>query len=124
MMDSQKIIPIEVSDMIPLVIGYQHSGYRLAQMCATTLKDCLELSYSFALPGDFQSLRMHISSDTEMQSIQPIFPAAFLYENEMHDLFGIKFNHMTVDYDGGLYRTSIKTPFNPKIEKIQEGGEL
>jgi hypothetical protein len=56
------------------------------------------------------------SADTtpeeEIQSISVIYPNAFLYENEIHDLFGLTIKNMTIDYHGTLYRTAIKVPFS------------
>ena len=44
-------------------------------------------------------------------SVSNIFEPAFLYENEMHDLFGIKINLIKIDYNGTLYKTAKETPF-------------
>jgi len=37
---------------------------------------------------------------------------AFVYENEMHDLFGIRVRGMNIDFKGTFIRTSIKYPFS------------
>ena len=42
---------------------------------------------------------------------------ALLYENEMHDLFGINVKNMAIDYKGTFYRTAVKTPFNTQTDK-------
>ena len=36
---------------------------------------------------------------------------AFIYENEMHDLFGIPVRGMNIDYKGTLIRTAVRYPF-------------
>ena len=45
---------------------------------------------------------------------------AFLYENEIHDLFGVVITHISIDYQGTLYRTAISTPFS--VEQCQAAG--
>ena len=47
----------------------------------------------------------------EIMSISNIYAPAFLYENEIQDLFGIKVKLMTLDYEGNLYRIEHKKPF-------------
>ncbi len=49
-----------------------------------------------------------------------IYPNAFLYENEIHDLFGVVVKNITIDYRGTLYRTAIKTPFSVENVKFPE----
>lgn len=100
--------------LLQSVIEMKENGYRLVQMCATKTEDGFELSYSFALEETFVTLRMQIAEDTVVPSISAIFAPAFLYENEMADLFGVKIEHISIDYKGTLYRTGIKTPFNPQ----------
>jgi ech hydrogenase subunit D len=36
----------------------------------------------------------------------------FTYENEMHDLFGIKFPGLVLDFGGNFYRKAASTPFS------------
>jgi ech hydrogenase subunit D len=57
------------------------------------------------------NLIFSVGEDEEVISISDIFPPAFLYENEIHDLFGINIKMMNVDYKGNLYRLSQKTPY-------------
>ena len=47
-------------------------------------------------------------------SITGIYWAAFIYENEMQDLFGVKFKHMALNYGGNFFKVSQPTPWNPK----------
>jgi ech hydrogenase subunit D len=44
-------------------------------------------------------------------SISSIYGCAYLYENEMHDLFGIKVEGMALDFHGTLYKTKVKFAF-------------
>ena len=49
-----------------------------------------------------------------VESITGTYWPAFIYENEMHDLFGIKFMHMELDYEGNFFKVAEPTPWNPK----------
>ncbi len=88
-------------------------NYHLIQMCATRIGDQLVLDYSFGREYEFVNLKCEIEADTKITSISRVFPSAFLYENEMHDLYGIDIQYMTTDYEGSFYRTAIKNPFFP-----------
>jgi len=98
-------------------------GYRLAQMHCTTLKDQAlpyEVNYSFAKDLELYNLRVVLGEQEILPSISEIHPAAFLYENEIHDLFGVKVENMSIDYDGRLYTTTVPTPFRNSGD---EGGK-
>lgn len=107
----ERTIAIGPGSLVPEVLNLRHEGYRLIQICATKTADGYELTYSFGMDYDMTNLRMQIKPGTEIISISNIFPPAFLYENEIHDLFGIQINLMTLDYQGNLYRIEKKTPF-------------
>ncbi len=96
-----------------------HSGYRLVQICCTKLPDSFEINYSFDKGFGFENFRIILSSlDRPIPSVSGIYWNAFLYENEMHDLYGITITGIAVDYKGNFYRTSVKTPFNTKEEGV------
>ncbi len=93
-------------------------GYRLIQICATAVKEGgYEILYSFGKGYDETNLRFHTDGSKPVQSISHIFSPAWLYENEIHDLFGIEICDMVLDFRGGLYRTNIKAPFGHKEEE-------
>ena len=61
-----------------------------------------------------------MAPDEEVPSISVIYPSAFLYENEIHDLFGVIITNIAVDYQGTLYRTALSTPFSIDNVKLPE----
>ena len=113
-MTPQTIIDIGIPDLLGKVREFQAKGLRLAQICCTKLPDKLELHYSFDLDYAFTSLRLTLL-DTEkpVPSVSGIYLQACLYENEIHDLFGIKIEGMAIDFKGKFYQTAMATPFNP-----------
>ena len=124
MSEPQEIIPIEKDALLGAVADLYAQGYRMVQIGCTTLENAYELNYSFDKDYHFKNLRVTANREDEIQSISVIYPNAFLYENEIHDLFGIKIKNMSVDYKGTFYRTTITTPFSienlPKSKPPQQ----
>lgn len=95
-------------------------GYRLVQIGCTNTGEAYEINYSFDRDYHFVNLRIIISPETELASISGSYPGAFVYENEIHDLFGITVTGMNIDFKGTLYKTSIPHPFGITIQKKDE----
>lgn len=87
-------------------------GFRLVQISATQLAEEVEVTYSFDLETHLKSLRVSVpTGDLRLPSISALYGSAFLYENEIHDLFRVKVEGMNVDFGGNLYKTTVKFPF-------------
>lgn len=112
MVGEQQTINIGVHELLEQVAGLKSDGYRLVQIHCTN-KDGLELTYSFGQDLRLVNLRFPVTIEAEVASISSIFQPAFLYENEIRELFGVNFAHISIDYAGSLYKKAIKTPFNP-----------
>ena len=120
MSEPQEIGPVEKSDLLGIVAKLFAEGYRLVQIGCSTLPNAYELSYSFDREYRFRNLRFTVAPGEEVPSISVIYPGAFLYENEIHDLFGVVITHIAVDYRGTLYRTALSTPFSVSNVKLPE----
>ena len=87
-------------------------GYRLVQIGATRLPEHVELTYSFDRESRLANLRFQIpAAEARVPSISSIYWCAFLYENELHDLFNVQVDGIAVDFHGHLYETAVKFPF-------------
>jgi len=107
---SFEIIPIGA--LLDRVGALRRAGYRLVQISATRLPEHMELTYSFDRNGQLANLRLQVpAAEARVPSISSIYWCAFLYENEMHDLFNLQVDGMAVDFHGHLYETSVKFPF-------------
>jgi ech hydrogenase subunit D len=105
-----ELIPAEA--LLEKVGALRKGGARLVQICATRLAEQIELTYSFEHNDRLASFRFHLPADNaRVPSISSIFWCAFLYENEMHDLFNIQVDGMAVDFQGKFYNTSVKYAF-------------
>ena len=131
----EKLIPIEVGELLPKVMRLKRDGMRLSQACAAYIDQKFELSYSFADDVTYQytTLRLVVDTDTDVPSITEVVPAAVFYENEMKELFGVKIRMISVDYKNKLYRIKEEQPLGPdknapkeakaEAEDKGEGGE-
>jgi len=108
------IVPVEASEFLGKIKDMKAGGYRLAQACATKAPAGFEILYSFDKDHELTSLKLSVPEEYKVPSITGEYWAAFIYENEMHDLFGIKFTNMALDYDGKFFKVSEPTPWNPK----------
>jgi ech hydrogenase subunit D len=103
-------VPLEA--LLEKVGEMRKQGYRLVQIGATRLPEHVELTYSFDLDLRLANLRLQVpAAEARVPSISSIYWCAFLYENEMHDLFNVQVDGMAVDFHGHLYETTVKFPF-------------
>jgi ech hydrogenase subunit D len=115
MIEQQPMATIDRSELTAKAAELAHEGHRLVQICATTGETDLELTYSFDKGYALSNLRVMIPrSDAVVPSITGSYLAAFTYENELQDLFGIKVTDLAINYNGKFYTTAIKNPFLQK----------
>ncbi len=98
------------------VMALKNQNLRLSQICCAYAEEKLHLSYSFANDdtNEYLILRVVIDKDTEVCSITEFYPYAFLYENEMKELFGVNVQMINLDYQNKLYRINEEAPFIKK----------
>ena len=104
---------VEPHDILIQVKKLKDDRFRLVQICCTRTDDN-ELTYSFDKNYELINLRIILKENQKLSSICDFYKCAFLYENEIHDLFGIKFTGMKIDYGGKFYKTKEKFPFSFK----------
>ncbi len=112
MSERQSLEEIPVAALLARVQTMKTGGWRLAQICCTRLVADQEVSYSFDREGTFATVRVRVPMrDAEVPSISSFYGSAFLYENEMHDLFGLAVSGMAVDYEGHFFTTRVPAPY-------------
>ena len=111
----------EAHDLLTIVQEMKSSGHRLCQICATLAGESIEVIYTFEKDNVLKNYKIIIDArEPELQSVTEIYHYAFIYENEMHDLFGITFKNLALDYCGNFYKVSEDTPWNPLFGKVGE----
>jgi ech hydrogenase subunit D len=111
-MSQEPIELITLDTLLDKVRAKREAGCRLVQVSATRLPDQVELTYSFDLNSRLASLRLSLpGAAPRVPSISGIYGCAFLYENEIHDLFNVQVDGMAVDFKGNLYKLAVRFPF-------------
>jgi ech hydrogenase subunit D len=110
--EEQTTIPIDMSELVSHVAKMKNEGNRLVQIGCTKVEEGYEINYSFDKDYKYQNLRILVKQDTVVPSISSVYWGAFIYENEIHDLFGITVTGMNIDFKGTFFKTSVKYPFS------------
>jgi ech hydrogenase subunit D len=129
-MESEKNInEIEIGALIENVGIMKDAGARLVQICCVKEPPAkgeallFELHYTFDKGYQLIGYKITVAPGTEIPSITAIYPCAFLYENEMHDLFGVRVTGINIDYKGTFYKLARPRPFNPETGQSDEAAE-
>lgn len=81
-------------------------GYRLAQLCPKLERDdSITLIYTFVKESEMINYKVSgiKKGVTEVPSVTELFIAAFVFENEAHDLFGVNVVGNFIDFQGKFY---------------------
>lgn len=81
-------------------------GYRLAQLCPKLERDdSITLIYTFVKESEMINYKVSgiKKGVTEVPSVTELFIAAFVFENEAHDLFGVNVVGNLIDFQGKFY---------------------
>jgi ech hydrogenase subunit D len=117
MMEPQTILPIGVGEVIPKAEQAKKDGNRLVQIGCTKIEDNFEILYVYDKDYKLTNYRVTVKQDDEIPSISGVYFGAFVYENEIHDLYGIHVKGINIDFKGTFYKTAVKHPFSVTIVK-------
>jgi ech hydrogenase subunit D len=121
--EEQETLTLDRGELVAKATGLSGEGYRLVQICAVTTEQQFEINYSFDKEYRFLNLRVMLSKDDPvLPSITTPYFAAFTYENELQDLFGIKVTDLALNFNGTFYRISTKQPFAQAKEAVASPG--
>ncbi len=121
MIQEQHFEDVSVDDVYGTVEKMQAEGYRMVQICGVTMTGASQLIYSFDKDMELRNLKVLVPFGTSVKSITPIYWAAFIYENEVHDLFDIEFTDSQLDYKGNFFKLSKKNPWKgPEADNAKE----
>ncbi len=116
-MATQTITPISVGDVVAKAEEAKKSGHRLVQIGCTKIGDDFEIIYTYDKEYILTNYRITIKADVTIPSISGVYWGAFVYENEIHDLYGLTVTGINIDFKGTFYKTAIKHPFSVTITK-------
>jgi ech hydrogenase subunit D len=109
-----EITSINVADVESVGVRMKNGGYRLVVITCTPADEGYYITYSFDKEFRLEHYRVTVFDGATIPSIGKSYGGAFVYENEIHDLYGFTFEGMTLDFKGTFIKTSIPYPFKKK----------
>lgn len=112
-MYTTEFIGIPLRDLLTRVQTLKHEGIRFVQMCAETTEAGIDLLYTFYDETCDNAINLcvyGIDETSEVPSVQGLYFAAFSYENETHDLYGVHFVNMELDFGGNFFNVATDAP--------------
>ena len=112
-MYTTEFVEIPLGELLTRVQTLKHEGFRFIQMCAETTAAGIDLLYTFYDETRDNALNLcvyGIDHESEVPSIQGLYFAAFSYENETHDLYGVKFINMQLNFGGNFFNVACDEP--------------
>ena len=107
---SHKFLKVKLADLPEEIKSRKNGDWHFIQMCCTKTETDHELVYSFIKNGVHEDFVVNVKDKDKVPSITGDFIAAFVFENEAHDLFGIKFIDLAIDFKGKFYKLAKKEP--------------
>ena len=120
MTQEQEFNVLDYKDVYQTAQKMHDNGYRMVQICGITKEGATEVLYSYDKDHFLKNFKVTVPFGTPVKSITPIYWAAFVYENEVHDLFDVEFTDSKLDYKGNFFKVSSKAPWKGPEGK-QEG---
>ncbi len=118
---------VTLDNLLDEVKKYHIAGYRLVTTTCVDLGDKFDILYHFDKDYKLENLRLTVDKGTKLKSISSIYFSSILPENEMQDMFGIKFDGLVVDY-GGKLLLGEDSPLSPmahiQIVKKEDTGNV
>lgn len=116
---------MEQTKIISKVLEFRNRKYRFVTITACTNSDLsVDLIYSFEKNNQLYNLKTTVEKAGTVESITEIYLAAAFAENEIIELYGIKFSDLVLDYGGHfmLAKGAPESPFGSGviIERVKK----
>lgn len=86
-------------------------GWRFVNIHAVHVEQGCDLYYVFEREGLFENFRIEgVTKEHDVPSITDLFFAAFVFENETRELFGVNMRDIALDFDGSFYALAESEP--------------
>lgn len=104
-------VDIELSQLRADAQMRKDEGWRYVQMLCTNTDDGIDLTYSYMKEGQLVNPTVRgVKKGQQVPSVSDLFFAAFVFENEAHDLFDVDITDIVIDFGGNFYALSEKAP--------------
>ncbi len=102
---------VSIEGLPALAERMQNEGARFVQVLAVNTEAGIDVQYTFMLNGCLNNFTVKgVRKEMPIPSITNRFIAAFVFENEIHDLFGLDIRNIAIDFKGHFYATAVKEP--------------
>lgn len=102
---------IALDELTEAVKQRKADGWRYVQTLAVNTEAGVDLIYSFMKGASLENLTIKaVGKGDVVKSITDEYLAAFVWENEINDLFGVKFDGIAIDFAGCFYGLSQSEP--------------
>ncbi len=81
----------------------RQAGARMVTATGLDEGDRFEIIYHFVRESRLEHLRLAVAKSDPVPSISGVFPGAFLIENELKELLGVRVTDISIDYGGRLF---------------------
>ena len=106
-----EFVPLTIEELPERAGALKAQGWRFVQVLAVNTEDGIDLVYSFMKDGRLANHEIKgVKKDVAVPSITDKFLAAFVFENEVHDLFGVSIEGIAIDFGGNFYALAQKEP--------------
>lgn len=104
--------PLEADKLLELSAQRCKDGWRLVQILGTNTENGVDLTYSFMKDDVIENFCIpSVKPEDPIPSVTGDFLVAFVFENEINELFGLSIKNIAIDFGGKLYRKSMDKPF-------------
>jgi NADH:ubiquinone oxidoreductase subunit C len=114
--DIENVEVVEKQHLLPRVQQLAARGMRFITTTCIDNGEQFEVYYHFDHHLELTHLLVTIDKNEALPSITPVYFSAFVAENEMKDLFGLRLDGLNVDYQGRML-VSEEVPAPPMRKK-------
>ncbi len=118
---------ITIDEIVPTAKKCKEEGLAFVQICAIVREASCELLYSYDdgknAADSIHGYLVDVPDGEHVPSITSLYPAAFVFENETHDLFGVEIDDISIDFEGNFYTVAVAYPMNPRAAKAKEDAD-
>lgn len=103
----QDFRPLALDKLIDMCKEYKEQGYRLDQLLPKLERDdSITLVYTFVKDDDIINFKIGgiVKNETVVPSVTELYIAAFVFENEAHELYGVNIEGNVLDFKGNFYK--------------------
>lgn len=110
MIDSREV---KIDEIEQTARYYHDNGYRFVTETCLEENNKFKIIYTFAKEYDLSSFHVYVDGTDEIPSISTVYFAALLVENEIHEMFGLNFKNLALDFRG-LLLLGEDSPISPQ----------